>query len=103
MSLNSGPNTKTASILATPTILFTPAAGERWNYIDVYRDTSGSPPGAEISFDSGANWLPFPGNNPGWSGPFAKTDNSVQVRPKLDGEQVTGLFALARLVVYQAL
>ena len=101
MSLTSGNTTKTATSRTTPTVLIDPAAGERWNYIDVLRAANGVD--AEISFDSGATWLPFPGNTSGWSGPFNKSDARVMVRPVVDGQAVTGLMAYARLIIYQPL
>ena len=90
MSLNSGP--VSASSRSSPTVLVNPAAGEPWNYIDVQRDANDLD--AEISFDSGTTWVPFPGNRAGWSGPFPKSSNRVLVRPKTDGQSITGLAAL---------
>jgi hypothetical protein len=95
MSLNSGDTTVTANDRANPTVLVNPAAGELWNQVDVSK-TAGI--AAEISFDGGSNWLPWPADYTDWCGPFPKSTNRVLVRPAPGLTPVTGLLALARRV-----
>lgn len=97
MSLNSGSSTLTADSRNAPTMLVNPSAGEAWNWVDVAKDAGID---AEITFDSGRTWLPFPSAKTGWSGPFPKSSRYVAVRPKVDGQVVAGLIGLARAITY---